>query len=154
MKPYYLNDMCLPSIGTFVLDDIIAPYTIIHGTHMRLGKNFHYVENGDGHALNLKGGPSMALRLVEHAQHQRLAIPARHRVKLTNTSHGSRYDGHYLLLDLRTDAQRLGHTRKAILFVVHEGSTFQHYQSNVMTTDAEILAAFEALRTEHAAHAA
>lgn len=155
MDDYYLDNMCLPPQGTLVLNGIKAAYHIEHGSQSRIGRNFHYVANGTGHGLNLDKGPDKALNLVQEAKHHGKAIAARYRVQRNNESAGSLYDGHYLLLDLSMDPQRPALTRKVILFVVHEGSTFQHYQSNVMKTDEEVLAAFEELRrVNHATHAA
>ena len=141
MNDYYRHDeLCLPKSGIFHLGELATTYTVSQlGSRNSLGRNFHYVANGTGHALNLAGGNGQALKIVRHAEKLGLAFPARHRVQITNENAGSRYPGHYVLLDVSGYEKP---QRKAIIFIVHEGSVFQNYKSNGCKTDADVIREF------------
>lgn len=158
--------MCLPQTGTLyvtpskmwtVAPGVIIPnpapqpfpYSIIFGSWVNC-LFFKYDENGYGHGLQLAESTEKAAligsRIISMINKDHI-VPGVYESGYKDTFRNIR--GHYLLMDLQIDPHRPDTTRKVILFIGNKGETYQHYSSNVMKSDEEVLAAFAEMVSEH-----
>jgi hypothetical protein len=149
---YALDNQCLPDQGVITLGNIEQPFAIRKGVSFNIRYGFKYVENGYGHAVELDAHPAKAadigVDLVAHA------LSLGHEVIYAEYAQGymdeypSSMRGHYLLVSV---SPLVHGTRKAIIFVSEtydRGRVYQHYSSNALKTDTEVLNAFETLKSK------